>query len=361
MKDYIKVISFSCLLFLAFLGFIDWRKDGFYLSKISSNKEVLCEKQNLTLSTEEKQELEKILDQKFSYLGKGRQCFVFSSEDGLYVIKFFNKNHYLFPKWLKSLSLPKPLEVWKERKMKNKKKRKKTTFYSYQIAIGELKEQTGLIYVHFQKEPIFSHLLEIQDKTNKSFSLNLNSLEFVIQKKAKLLTEEIKKFQNQKKTVEVQVLLDKFLENVYQRCEKNVVDQDMDAPINYGVEGSRVIVFDAGRFCKDLELSFPYEMRKSIESFRSWLEKNAKEHVIFFDKRAEAYFNKLNMLNKLNKLRLSKGVIIPFDPSEGIELLRERGIEGSELKGSDSSTGSGSTEKNASEEKEQEDSFCKKI
>jgi hypothetical protein len=293
MKDYFKVIIFSCVMFFAFLGFIDWRKDGFYLSKISSDKEVLCEKQCLYLSQEEKLQLDKILDQKFFYLSKGRQSFVFLSEDGEYVIKFFNKHHYLFPKWLKRLHLPAFLEEWKARKIHNRKKRKHTTFYSYQLAFQKLKEQTGLVYIHFQKEPIFSKPLEIEDRTHKSFLVNLNALEFVIQKKVILLTEEIRNFQKEKNIFAVEKLLSQFLENIYQRCEKKIVDQDLDAPINYGTMEGNVMVFDAGRFSQHSEGFFSQEMRKSVESFRVWLEKNAKEHVRFFDEHVEEYVHLL--------------------------------------------------------------------
>jgi len=45
------------------------------------------------LSDQEHQELAQILNQKFSYIGKGAQCYAFVSDDQLYVLKFFKFKH----------------------------------------------------------------------------------------------------------------------------------------------------------------------------------------------------------------------------------------------------------------------------
>src|SRR5689334_14456085 len=48
------------------------------------------------LSTEEQQQLDRILSQPFRYLSAGSQSYAFVSEDGKYVIKFFRMKHRVF-------------------------------------------------------------------------------------------------------------------------------------------------------------------------------------------------------------------------------------------------------------------------
>src|SRR5205085_10468413 len=45
------------------------------------------------LTLDEYKNLEKILSQTFSYIGKGAQCYAFKSEDGKFVLKFFKFKH----------------------------------------------------------------------------------------------------------------------------------------------------------------------------------------------------------------------------------------------------------------------------
>ena len=46
-----------------------------------------------SLTKEEYSRLAQITNQKFTYIGKGAQCYAFASEDGEYVLKFFKFKH----------------------------------------------------------------------------------------------------------------------------------------------------------------------------------------------------------------------------------------------------------------------------
>ena len=107
--------------------------DGFALSKIQSDlKPDPRWKQGS--STEE---IQPILSQPFSYLGKGSQCYVFESQDGNYVLKFFRHRRYQPPKWITLFAPHNYLE--------RKRERREELFQSCFLAQEELRESSGLI------------------------------------------------------------------------------------------------------------------------------------------------------------------------------------------------------------------------
>src|SRR5688572_10653905 len=53
-------------------------------------------------STDEEFKISQILNQEYTYIGKGAQCYAFGSQDGKYVLKFFKFKH-LKPSYLISL------------------------------------------------------------------------------------------------------------------------------------------------------------------------------------------------------------------------------------------------------------------
>ncbi|NGX54131.1 MAG: hypothetical protein K1000chlam4_00856, partial [Chlamydiae bacterium] len=63
--------------------------DGFAPSKIQSDLTHDQRWEIPSLSDEERESLLHLLDQPFTYLGKGSQCFVFESNDGEVVLKIF--------------------------------------------------------------------------------------------------------------------------------------------------------------------------------------------------------------------------------------------------------------------------------
>src|SRR5579872_1148087 len=81
--------------------------------------------------------IEQALSQPFHYLGKGRQSFVFASEDGKWVLKFFNQKYFQDP-WYVKFEWP---FFSKQREHELSKRARRREFYlnSYRIAARELK------------------------------------------------------------------------------------------------------------------------------------------------------------------------------------------------------------------------------
>ncbi|NGX48394.1 MAG: hypothetical protein K1000chlam3_01785, partial [Chlamydiae bacterium] len=102
--------------------------------------------------SEETSAIAPILLQRFTYLGEGSQTYAFVSEDGTTVLKVFKARHekpYKFSRYIRHLGR----KDWEQSRQKWKIKFQETS-RRYKTAFVHLKEETGLIFLHFQKTPI---------------------------------------------------------------------------------------------------------------------------------------------------------------------------------------------------------------
>ncbi len=275
------------------LCFLAWqRTDGFRSSAIifdlpadlEKNQEVLKESQGeqSNRETESLADLEQILAQKFHYLGRGRQAFVFVSEDNQYVIKFFNFHHFYYPFFSKPPFL------------KDKSKRLNLTFSSYQLAFDRLPEETGLIYVHLKQEqqrnqrlvqqkPKFKTKIQLINPSGVPIKVDLNQTYFVVQKKAAPFFSHLTRLAQEKK---LRAGVDAFLQTVVKRLDAKILDDDLDLAKNYGFIEGRAVNFDAGRLMVKTELSqelFTSELRKSTKMLFRWLEEHYPEESTYLE------------------------------------------------------------------------------
>lgn len=116
-------------------------------------------------------EIVSVLQQPFSFLGKGRQTFAFESQDHRFVIKFFNRKYLQMP-WYSFVLM----DVERERH----KRGIRQSFYqnSYALAWQNLQEETCIVYVHDHVTaglPVIS----VRDQTGKfRRSISMKSLLF---------------------------------------------------------------------------------------------------------------------------------------------------------------------------------------
>src|ERR1700722_14345392 len=72
---------------------------GFTIGNITSDLSYDQQWSTHALSTIEQQEVDRALDQQYAYLGKGCQAYVFKSDDGEYVLKFFKYQRFRPQSW----------------------------------------------------------------------------------------------------------------------------------------------------------------------------------------------------------------------------------------------------------------------
>jgi len=237
----------------------------------------------------ERAQVDAILSQEFRYLGKGCQSYVFESQDGKYVIKFFKYHRYRLKEWVNYFRFIPMVETHCESRMAHKTAKREGVFHSWRVAFDHAQEETGLIYVHLNKTAHLQKNLVIFDKMGSKHILDIDRFEFLIQKKATMLTDYIEE-QNGK----VFAFLDTLVSMIKSEYERGVADNDPAIMQNTGVIAGKPVHLDVGQFdvsekYKDPEL-YRDEIFQKFYKFRRWLTKKYPETAVFLDDRLRHEF-----------------------------------------------------------------------
>ncbi len=274
---YVLKIGKICVFILAVVilkRFCYRQTDGFALYKIFSSLSYCSDWETASLPSDEHEELMKIFDQPFYYLARGAQAYVFASEDGKTVIKFIRIYHLLPPLWMTHLSFPLPLQPCKIGKMIRKREELAKDFQSYKIAFQELKKETGLLYVHLNKTKDLKKKVMIHDKLGIAYEIDLDEMEFIVQKKASLLYPSIQYLVATEGMETAKEAITSLINLLKSRREKGIYDKDPDLNTNFGFIDKTPVQIDIGRFSKGSKIAGDRDNIFLItDSFRQWLDK----------------------------------------------------------------------------------------
>jgi hypothetical protein len=283
---YVKICLFILSLVLA-KRFCFKQTDGFALHKIHSPLPYCLDWETTPLPAEDNGELMKILDQPFDYLARGAQAYVFASRDRKTVIKFFRVYHLMPPLWMTCLNFPPPLQPYKIAKMIRKREGMKRDFQSYKIAFEELKEETGVLYVHLNKTSDLNKKLTIYTKIGIAHEVDLDGLEFIVQKRASLFYPSIEQFVHEEGIESAKGAISSLIQLLQARRGKGIYDKDPDLLTNFGFIGKTPVQIDIGRFSKWRRAENQENSRDEIiritDDFRKWLDEKyppLSEHLL---------------------------------------------------------------------------------
>lgn len=276
--------------------------DGFTTSNIASNLKFDPRFETKSITTQEKNQIDSILSQKFKYLGKGCQSYVFASEDGKYVMKFFKYQRFTPQSWLNLFSFIPAVNAHRLKKIEEKKIKLENIFKSWKIAFDELQPETGLVYVHLNKTNTLQKQVLITDKLGLEHQIAIDDHEFLIQKRAHMLTDTI---DNQMKKSQINLtkkLLDNLFETLVSEYKRGLGDNDHALMQNTGVLDGMAIHIDVGQFLKrevykNVEVQAQEMFDKTYE-FRVWLKKNHPDLSLYFDEKLYSFIGP-----KMNDLR----------------------------------------------------------
>jgi hypothetical protein len=233
------------------------------------------------LTNDELNNLDSILSQKFRYIGKGCQSYVFASDDDRYVIKFFKYQRFRPQGWLSYFTFLPGMDNYLKNKIEKKRRRLEGVFTSWKIAFEDLQPETAVIYVHLNKSKGLNKTIEIYDKVGLKHLLNMDDYEFMIQKKAALLCPTIQELMTKGNVAETKSLLDELLSLVINEYERGLADNDHALMQNTGVIDFKPIHIDAGQFIKSSKVKNPkvssQELFNKTWKFRKWLQKTYPE------------------------------------------------------------------------------------
>ncbi|NGX39127.1 MAG: hypothetical protein KR126chlam1_00448 [Chlamydiae bacterium] len=251
------------------------KKAGFSLTKIRSPFVPSSKWKTPPPSPSEELIIREIFSQEFNYLGSGAQCYAFLSADGKYVLKFFRMKHLIPKTWLNYLPIP-GLSDYRFRKIDKRVLRQEALFSSYKMAYEELKEETGLIFVHLNKSKDLDLEVNLNDRMRKRYTVNLDEFEFILQKKAQLVRDRIALLLQKGDPAGAIQAINALLQQVVEQSKKGFVDRDTGVSHNYGFVGDQVIHFDVGRIMRDEQAKDPSVYQRELlrvgKKLESWLE-----------------------------------------------------------------------------------------
>jgi hypothetical protein len=246
---------------------------GFRLTKLQNNTTCLPNQSSPPLPGE----LLPLLDQPFTYFGRGLQSFSFLSKDGEVVLKLFNNRYQRKLILLKLL----PFKSLTIKKISYLQKKWAETFQSYELASTLLKPYTGLLYFHPQKSSDCP-VITVIDRLGIAHQIDLSQVAFALQKKAKSAYCYLSEMAKGGSEQEAKAAFASIVSLLKKRIELGVHDKDPLIRTNLGFLGNEAMYIDLGPFLLENQELQKEEIVKITLSLRHWLEKNAPELLPYF-------------------------------------------------------------------------------
>jgi hypothetical protein len=231
-----------------------------------------------------------LLDQTFSYLGKGGQVYVFESEDGKYVLKFnrFPARMRRFG-WLCHplgyIFSPKRIAAEKQ----NNIKKIARSYLSFFLAYQYLQEETGVVYVHLHPTTHLQKKIHLRDRTGNRYQVSADNMGFVLQRKGKPFIPMLKSSLEQGQTETAQRMIDSLFQVILSRCSKGIIDRDTMQYDNYGWLEGRAIHLDIGRFTQKDKVKEPSAYKQEVLRISSpladYLKKDSPELFQYYQQK----------------------------------------------------------------------------
>ncbi len=198
-----------------------------------------------------KQLASEILKQRFTYLGRGGQLTAYESADHQYVIKFFNPRNSLF----------------------NRRKNLEKNFKRYAMSLKDLKEETGVVYNHFDPSTVLNQSVEVVGRKGKVYQIKLEKYPFVLQKKVELVLPYLDKLYKEGRIAEAKEATRQVYALFLSRTKKGYRDHSQRLAINYGFYNGKAVQLDPGRIRKDKSVAQnpQKEMQRITRNIKKYL------------------------------------------------------------------------------------------
>ncbi len=273
------LILCGCLIGTA--RFTHHQTHGFRLSKIQNN---FCEESVWIASDLPSEEL---FTQRYHYLGRGLQSFVFASEDGKYVIKLFNNRYQRHMSAYCLLSTLPLLGPWAQERYAYFHAKLLKTFSSYQIAENELHSEAGLVFTHLNPSNNLPERLTIVDPLHIEHTINPNEFGFIIQKRANMVYPTLLSYIEAGHIEKAKDAIASLIHLFIAKYEKGIADNDPLIRTNYGFIDRTPVQIDVGPFSKAPLIADPshysLEVLKATNSLKHWLEDHCPDLCPFLE------------------------------------------------------------------------------
>lgn len=264
------------LVLFGLFRFVVYISDGFWIGNIYSDWP--NQERFVTHALKDKEELKRILSQKFTYLAKGFQSYVFESEDGEWVLKFPKFQRYRLNPLHLNFPLPKSLDEKRQETVQHYKNRIFSIFDSWKLAYEEFQEDTEIFYVHINKSDDLGLVVTIVDKLGFSYQVPLDQMTFMVQRKAHVLGPYLHDLYERKDFSAMHTTLHKLLELVVSEFKRGVIEKDVHLIRNTAIYGDKVIHIDPARYVRDENMRDPKNWKAALKAKMVVLEEYLKTH-----------------------------------------------------------------------------------
>lgn len=256
LKRFFPLFLIVAVAFFLSLSIDSYLCDGF------SKKHIHSKRQEFQVVKVADPTIVPILAQNYFYKEKGSQCYVFESQDGEYVLKFFRFQRY-----------------------KSKKRSIEDLIESCELAFRELKNETHLLTVHLNKTNELKIQVKCFDKMNRAFLVDMDEVEFILQRKATSLYPYLSELIESNKKQEAKEALANLVHLLNQRMEKGIFDGDAALIKNAGFYDGQAMFIDIGQFKKQSQdqQTAQLELKKVTSDLKTWLESKDQELVSYLD------------------------------------------------------------------------------
>ncbi len=281
------------LIVLVLFGAAYWglytANDNFTVSNITLNKWPIFQKapQN---TVEDLKKAQKILEQPFIYLGKGRQSFVFESKDQKYILKFIKCQRINLTTFYETMPLFSSVDKKRKANIYERQDRLNRLFTSMSLAQDPLADQTGVLLLHILPISEVKKTVILKDKLGFKHSVDIDTVPFVLQQKADKVMPLIKKCLKDKNITELNRRLDQLIDMFVQRAHKGIIDPDSRLLLNnnIGFLDDRAIYIDIGTFKVSKKSASAEYLKKDflkLTPLVKWLKSRNKELACDFQNR----------------------------------------------------------------------------
>ncbi len=288
-RSYLLLITLFFFFFSLFIGvdrFIHRKPVHFSSSKIAVSHKVFDEWDSPMPTPEEKNILDKILNQNFSYFTKSDDTYLFLSDDHQFIIKFLKQHPYRPKSWLAYIPLsfnPYYREYCEKLKIRKK------IFNACKTAFLELKEETGIVYVHINPTHFLNKKITVCDRNGKNHTIDLDRTSFYIQRRAQLIYPRISDLMRAGDSERCKNILASVIRLIAKLGKKGVCNKDLSLYKNFGVINDKAVQLTITKFQIDqtaaCQQSNQNQIMPVIETFRRWVQKNYPELLAYFDEK----------------------------------------------------------------------------
>jgi hypothetical protein len=292
MKKKILIIACLFLCLFSYTHFIK-RTKGFCIAKILSKHTFNPRWDFGAPSPEQEKLLDQIASEPFTLVGSGKECYAFVNESETLVVKFFKQKHMRTQLILNHLPLGEYQKKLHQETLARRTNHRNRLFSSYQIAYERLKAQTGVLYLHLNKTNNLKRTICLIEPSGKKHRLQLDNLEFLVQKRAYSILDTLTSLMKQNKIDAAKDIIVSILDLITTRKKLGIGDDDINCERNLGLFDGKAFQVDVGEFFSTLPSSpIQEDYTSATEDLRLFLTSHYPELASYLKKEIDKKCNK---------------------------------------------------------------------